>query len=56
MSASGQMGQELTGSIERILRDTNITNKTDAISALMTQYKAQLNTIAAMAGTTLVWS
>jgi hypothetical protein len=56
MTSAGEMGKELTGSIERLLRDTNITNKTDAISALMTQYKAQLNTIAAMAGTTLVWS
>jgi len=56
MQSAGAMGQELTGSIERLLRDTNIVNKQDAIAALMTQYKAQLNTVAATAGITLEWS
>jgi len=55
MQSAGAMGQELTGSIERLLRDTNIVNKQDAIAALMAQYKAQLNTVAATAGITLEW-
>jgi hypothetical protein len=55
MQASGAMGEELTGSIERILRDTNITNKTDAINVLMTRYKSHLNTVAAVAGIQLSW-
>jgi len=56
MQSAGAMGQELTGSIERLLRDTNIVNKTDAINALMVNYKAQLNTVAATAGIALEWS
>ena len=56
MQSAGAMGQELTGSIERLLRDTNIVNKQDAIAALMVQYKAQLNTVAATAGIVLNWS
>ena len=56
MQSAGVMGQELTGSIERLLRDTNVLNKADAISALMTRYKSQLNTVAAVAGITLSWT
>jgi len=56
MQAAGAMGTQLSGSIERLLRDTNITDKTSAIDALMTQYKSQLNTVAAVAGITLEWS
>lgn len=54
-SIMGGLGQELTGGIERILRDTNIPNKTDAINALLIVYQSQLNTAAAISGIRLTW-
>lgn len=56
LSVQGQLGADLTGGIERMLRDTNVTNKTEAIDALMTQYRAQMSTAAAIVGIELDWS
>lgn len=56
MQVSAALGSELTGSIERVLRDTNIENKTEAVNALMTQYRAQLTTAAAIVNIPLTWS
>lgn len=49
-------GTALTGGIERIMRDTNVTNKTDAIQALMTQYQTQMTTAASIVNIDLNWS
>jgi hypothetical protein len=56
MNVAGGLGQELTGGIERLLRDTNITDKTAAVEALMTQYRSQLTTAAAIVNIPLSWS
>ena len=56
MGVAATLGAELTGGIERILRDPNITKKTSATTALMTQYKTQLSTSAAIVGIKLKWS
>ena len=56
MAVSAQLGVELTGGIERMLRDTNITDKTAAVEALMTTYRSQLTTAAAIVNIPLVWS
>jgi hypothetical protein len=56
MGVAATLGAELTGGIERILRDPNITNKTSATNALMTQYRTQLSTAAAIVGIKLKWS
>lgn len=53
---AGSMGTEINGSIERILRDTNIENKPEAIRALMTQYRSNLSTAAAILNIDLNWS
>jgi len=50
------LGQELTGGIERILRDTNIADKTSAITALMSSYESQMITSANIAGLELSWA
>ena len=50
-----QIGAQLTGGIERILRDTNISDKTAAISALMSNYKSQISTAAAILDLDLTW-
>lgn len=61
------MGNETIGSIERILRDTNIdgtkkdpktglTAKEAAIQAVMTNYRANVTTAGAIAGLKLTWS
>lgn len=55
LSVSQTLGAELTGGIERLLRDPNVTNKTAAISALMDNYRSQMTTSAAVADLTLVW-
>lgn len=56
LGVSQVFGDSLTGGIERLLRDTNISNKTDAISALMTQYQTQMSTAGAIVNIPLVWS
>ena len=56
LQIAATLGAELTGGIERILRDTNIEDKTAAIAALMDVYQSQMNTAAAIAGLTLTWN
>lgn len=56
LQTSAAIGAELTGGIERLLRDPNIENKTEAVEALMTQYKSQLSTAAAIVNINLEWS
>lgn len=56
VDSTTSLGSALTGSVERILRDTNVENKTDAIEALMTQYQSQLTTAAAVVNIDLDWS
>ncbi len=51
-----QIGAQLTGGIERIMRDPNISDKTSAISALMANYKSQISTAAAVLGLDLTWN
>lgn len=53
---SATFGESLTGGIERVIRDSNVENKTDAISALMTTYQSQMSTAAAIVGIQLEWS
>lgn len=55
VSTSTSLGTTLTGSIERILRDTNVENKEDAVNSLLTQYKSQMNTAAALVNIELSW-
>lgn len=55
-ASMASMGSELQGSIERVLRDTNITNKTAAIDTLYTKYKSNAQTTAAVLGINLTWS
>jgi len=55
LSVSASLGTELTGGIERILRDPNISDKTSAIAALQTSYKTQLTTAAAIVNIKLDW-
>lgn len=50
------LGQELTGGIERILRDTNISDKTSAVQALMATYESQMTTAASIVSLKLKWS
>jgi hypothetical protein len=55
----GSQQQELTGSIERILRDTNIQDaaaKTAAIAAVKQQFQSNAMTAAAIFGLNLSWS
>ncbi len=58
ISSLSAMGQETVGSIERILRDTNIEAdaKQSAIDAVMSNYRANVTTAGAIAGLNLVWS
>ena len=56
LNTSAALGAELTGGIERLLRDPNISDKTSAIDALMTQYKSQMSTAAAIVNIELDWS
>jgi len=56
MAVSASLGTELTGGIERLLRDTNITDKKAAVEALMTTYRSQLTTAAAIVNIPLTWS
>jgi hypothetical protein len=56
LGVSQTVGAELTGGIERVLRDTNISNKTEAIEALVTSYKSQLTTAASIVNLNLTWN
>lgn len=55
LSVSQTVGAELTGGIERVLRDVNIENKTEAIEALMANYKSQMTTAASIVQLNLTW-
>ena len=55
LQVSSSLGAELTGGIERLLRDPNIADKTAAAEALMTNYRAQMDTAAAMVNIKLTW-
>jgi len=58
-SIIGAQQNELNGSIERILRDTNIADgaaKTAAITAVKTQFESNAKTAAAIFGLNLTWN
>jgi hypothetical protein len=55
MDVSRVFGESLTGGIERIMRDTNVENKTEAIESLFTQYRTQMTTAAAIVNLNLSW-
>jgi hypothetical protein len=56
MQVAQGIGQELTGGIERILRDTNISDKTSAVQALIAVYESQMITAGEIAGLNLSWA
>jgi hypothetical protein len=59
ISTSAAMSSEMMGSIERIMRDTNIegaTAKQAAIDAVIKNYRANLTTAGAIVGLNLTWS
>jgi hypothetical protein len=53
---AASIGTALTGNLERILRDTNIENKAEATEALMTLYRTQMNTAAALLDLEISWA
>ncbi len=50
------LGGELIGGIERVLRDPNIENKSDAVSSLISVYRSDMNLAASFTGQTIIWS
>ena len=55
LGVSQTIGAELTGGIERVMRDTNIEDKEAAIASLMTTYQSQMTTAASIVGLELTW-